>query len=139
MTFAEAVKSVYKNYLNFNGRAARSEYWNFFLFSIVTSIVIMVVEVTLGMGHGSFMHGGGGFSVAMSGGPLSTIWSLVNIIPGIAVGVRRLHDLDKSGWWLLIAFIPLIGAIILIVWLATKGTTGPNRFGEDQLSGSPTV
>jgi hypothetical protein len=57
------------------------------------------------------------------------------LLPGIAVGVRRLHDVDRSGWWLLLAFIPLVGTIILIVWFCTRGTPGPNRFGPDPLSG----
>jgi uncharacterized membrane protein YhaH (DUF805 family) len=70
-------------------------------------------------------------SMAFAGGPLSIIFSLVNIIPGLAVSIRRLHDTDRSGWWLLIALIPLIGFILLIVWYASSGTAGSNRFGND--------
>ena len=69
-----------------------------------------------------------------SAGPIALVWGLVNVLPGLAVGARRLHDIDKAGWWLLIGLIPLIGGIILIVWFATKGTLGANRFGEDQLA-----
>lgn len=64
---------------------------------------------------------------------MSAIWSLANLLPSLAVGVRRLHDTDRSGWWLLIGLIPLIGFIVLIVFFATKGTTGPNQFGEDPI------
>ena len=72
----------------------------------------------------------------MIGFQLTTgIFSLVVLLPGIAVGVRRLHDLDRIGWWLLLAFVPLVGTIILIVWFCTRGTPGPNRFGPDPLAG----
>jgi uncharacterized membrane protein YhaH (DUF805 family) len=133
MEFTEAVRSVYSKYATFSGRSCRSEYWWWALFSIIASIGIGALESALGLGQGSVMHGGGGMEASYSGGPLSIIWSLANLIPAIAVGVRRLHDTDRSGWWLLIGVIPLIGAIVLIVWFATKGTTGPNRFGEDPL------
>jgi uncharacterized membrane protein YhaH (DUF805 family) len=134
MGFMDAVKSVYRNYVTFSGRAARSEYWWYFLFSILVSIVIMIVEGALGLGQGSFSSGDGSFSAAYSGGPLSIIWSLGNLLPALAVGIRRLHDTDRSGWWLLIALVPIIGAIVLIVFLATKGTSGGNRFGNDPLA-----
>jgi uncharacterized membrane protein YhaH (DUF805 family) len=134
MGFMDAVKSVYRNFVNFDGRAARSEYWWYILFSILVSIVIMFVEAALGLGQGSVSSGDGGFSAAYAGGPLSIIWSLGNLIPSLAVGIRRLHDTDRSGWWLLIALVPLIGAIVLIVFFATKGTSGANRFGNDPLA-----
>ena len=134
MNFFEAVKSVYRNYVNFSGRAVRSEYWWFYLFTIIASVVIMLVEVSLGLGQGSYGAVEGGYSANMSGGPLTLIFALVNLLPSLAVGIRRLHDTDRSGWWLFIILIPLVGAILLIVWLATKGTAGPNRFGADQLA-----
>jgi uncharacterized membrane protein YhaH (DUF805 family) len=112
MDFATAVKTVLmQKYANFSGRAIRSEYWWWVLFAIIASIVLGVVDYILGVQL------------------LGSIFSLATLIPGIAVGVRRLHDLDKSGWWLLIAFIPLIGFILLIYWFAQPGTPGPNRFG----------
>ncbi len=134
MNFTEAVKSVYSKYATFDGRAARSEYWWFALFSLIAAIAIMVVENALGMGRGMMHAGHGGFSASYNGGILSIIWSLGNILPSLAVGVRRLHDTDRSGWWLLIALIPLIGAIVLLVFFCSRGTTGPNRFGGDPLS-----
>ena len=133
MNFTEAVSSVYRNYVTFSGRARRSEYWWFALFSIIAAIVVGTVESSLGMGHGMMSSGGGGFEANYSGGPLTGIWSLINLLPSLAVGVRRLHDTDRSGWWLLIGLIPLIGFIVLIVFVATKGTTGPNQFGEDPI------
>jgi uncharacterized membrane protein YhaH (DUF805 family) len=70
---------------------------------------------------------GVGFRISV----LTTLFWLATTIPSIAVQVRRLHDIDRSGWWLLLAFVPLIGALVLIVWFCTKGTQGYNRFGAD--------
>ncbi len=134
MSFMDAVKNVYRNYVTFSGRAPRSEYWWYILFSVLVSIVIMIVEGALGLGQGNFSSGDGGFSANYAGGPLSFIWSLGNLLPSLAVGVRRLHDTDRSGWWLLLALVPVIGAIVLIVFFATKGTGGGNRFGNDPLA-----
>ncbi len=133
MNFMQAVQSVYRNYVTFNGRAMRSEYWWFILFSIIVSILIAVIEAGLGLGQGMMTRGDGMFSVNYSGGIISNIWALGNFLPALAVGVRRLHDTDRSGWWLLIAFIPLIGAIVLLVFFCSRGTSGPNRFGRDPL------
>ena len=129
MNFVEAVKSGYQNYVNFSARSSRSAFWWWALFQIVVSIVIAMVE-----GGGSSSVGDGMMSANYNAGPIGIVWSLANLLPGIAIGVRRLHDLDKSGWWVLIALIPLIGAIILIVWYCSKGTTGDNRFGADPLA-----
>lgn len=133
MTMMQAVQSVYRNYLTFSGRAARSEYWWFFLFSTIVSIVIAVIETRLGLGQGTFGTVDGGFSANYDGGILSGIWALGNFLPSLAVGVRRLHDTDRSGWWLLILLVPLIGWIVLLVFFCSRGTSGPNRFGRDPL------
>jgi len=117
MNFTDSIKLGFSNYVNFTGRACRSEYWYWVLFTVIVSIVCTIIDNVMGMSL------------------LSTIWELATLVPSIAIGVRRLHDLDRSGWWLLLAFIPLVGAIILIVWFCGKGTDGPNRFGEDRLSG----
>lgn len=130
MNFVEAIKSGYQNYVNFSGRSSRSAFWWWVLFQIIVSGVIMAVE-----GGGSSQTTDGMMSASYNAGPIGIIWSLANLLPGIAVGVRRMHDIDKSGWWLLIALIPLVGWIILIVWYATKGTGGANRFGADPLAG----
>lgn len=116
MSFIEAVKSGFSNYVNFADRACRSEYWYWTLFVILGSIVTMIIDAVIGIRL------------------TDAIFGLAIILPGIAVSVRRLHDLDRTGWWVLLAFIPLIGAIVLIVWFCTKGTEGPNRFGPDRLA-----
>lgn len=128
MTFLEAVKSAYRNYFRFSGRAVRSEYWWYFLFNIAVAAVIALVE-----GGTSSVSGPGGVSASYNAGLFGSLWSLANLVPGLAVGVRRLHDTDRSGWWLLIAFVPLIGALLLIYWLASRGTPGGNRFGADPM------
>ena len=126
MNFVEAVKSGYANYVNFSGRAQRSAYWWWVLFQVGVGLAIALIE-----GGGSFSRGAGSMQFAVVGGTFSMIWSLINLLPGLAVAVRRLHDLDKSGWWLLIGLIPLVGAIILLVWFCSRGTSGANRFGAD--------
>ena len=108
---------VLKKYAEFNGRSRRKEYWMFVLFNLIISIVLASTERVLGIGS----EYGTGF--------LSAIYSLGILIPSIAVGVRRLHDIGKSGWWLLIALIPVIGWIWLIVLLATDGLPGSNEYG----------
>ena len=120
MTFIESVKSVYSNYATFKGRAPRSEYWWFSLFMIVMSVALGFLDIT--------------FFGPQDVGPLGVIFALASFIPGIAVTVRRLHDKDKSGWWYFIAFIPLIGVIVLLVFMIMKGTEGENRFGPDPLA-----
>ena len=114
MTMMQAVQSVYRNYVTFSGRAARSEYWWFFLFSIMVSILIGIIESSLGLGQGTVTSGDGGISANYAGGILSGLWGLGNFLPSLAVAVRRLHDTDRSGWWVLIAIVP-------------------NRFGRDPL------
>ncbi|MDB5663834.1 DUF805 domain-containing protein [Cypionkella sp.] len=134
MNFVEAVKSAYANYANFSGRSQRSAYWWFTLFNVAVGLVIALLE-----GGGSYSAGGGSMQFAVVGGLFSTIWMLVNLLPGLALAVRRLHDVDKSGWWLFIALIPLVGAIILLVWFCTRGTVGSNRFSADPLGANASV
>ena len=134
MNFTDAVANVYRNYVTFSGRARRSEYWWWTLYMLITAIVVGSIEYNLGLGAGVVSSSGGGdLAAGYEGGPLSGLWSLAHFLPGLAVSVRRLHDTDRSGWWLLIVLIPLIGIILLIVWFASRGTTGPNRFGEDPI------
>ena len=117
MNFGDSIKLGFSNYVNFTDRACRSEYWYWILFVFIGYIVAEIIDAVIGR-------------------PIFyTLFTLGVLIPNIAIGVRRLHDLDRSGWWLLLSFIPLVGAIILIVWFCSKGTDGPNRFGPDRLGG----
>lgn len=111
MSFTDAVKTCFSKYVDFNGRARRSEYWYFCLFNFVVSAVISIV-----FGSDS---------------ALITIFSLAVLLPGLGVAARRLHDIGKSGWCLLLALIPLVGAIIIIVWMCREGDSGSNAYGDD--------
>ena len=114
----------------------------FFLFVIIVSIVLHYVDRALGLGGStsSSMSTAGsqiGAGASYHAGVLGIIFSLATLIPGIAVGIRRLHDTDRSGWWLLIAFVPFIGALVLLVFFLLDGTSGPNRFGPDPKHPAP--
>ena len=106
-----------KKYAVFSGRARRKEYWMFFLLYFIAMIVANVIDVA-----------------AMKMGAVTLIVSLGLFIPSLAVSIRRLHDINKSGWWMLIAFIPLVGAIVLLVFFCKDGTNGSNPFGDDPKS-----
>ena len=106
--------AVLKNYAGFSGRARRTEYWMFILFNIIISAVLGAIG-----------------SVADQGSTLGGLYGLVVLIPSLAVAVRRLHDTGRSGWWLLIGIIPLIGAIVLIVFMASEGKPGDNEYGSN--------
>jgi len=140
MTFEQSIKTCFKKYAVFSGRASRSEYWWWVLF-------VLGVGATTGI-----------FDIIILGvsldewGPVSTLFWLVTLLPDICVTVRRLHDIDQTGWWVLwwpliiivlglpsLLFAPLaagvgICVIWMIVWLSTRGTQGDNRFGPDPLA-----
>ena len=127
MGFSDAVRSVLSQYVGFSGRAPRSEYWYWVLFTILISIVAGILDAVLFSDSGI--------------SPLDSIVTLILLLPGLAVSVRRLHDIGRSGWWVLISLVPVIGWILLIVWAATKGEPTENRFGQPPLAttGSPMV
>ena len=107
-----------KKYATFSGRARRKEYWFFVLFYVLISIVAAVIDVMTGS-----------FDSTMGMGMLGLLVALALLIPSLAVAVRRLHDTDRSGWWVLLCLIPLIGGIWLLVLLCLDSTPGDNRFG----------
>ena len=109
---------VLKQYADFNGRARRKEYWMFVLFNVIFAIVAIVIDNILGIASR-----GSGY------GPIYILYGLAVFIPGIAVSARRLHDTGKSGWMLLLALIPIIGAIWLFVLFVTDGDMGDNEYG----------
>ena len=123
MNFQEAIRSVLSQYAGFTGRARRSEYWFWYLATFVAYVVAVILDSIIGI-------------------PLFVVVvALGAIVPTIAVGIRRLHDTDKSGWFLLIGLIPLIGAIVLIVFFVTDSGPdnqyGPNPKGEPDLGAAP--
>ncbi|MBX3256475.1 MAG: DUF805 domain-containing protein [Chitinophagaceae bacterium] len=116
-------KVVFENYANFKGRARRAEYWNFTLANVILLIPFYVLGI-IGAAYNSSVMAGLGF-LGYGVGALGTI------LPSLAVCVRRLHDLNKSGWYYFICLIPLVGPIILLVWLFTDGNRFVNEYGED--------
>ncbi|MER0239259.1 DUF805 domain-containing protein [Fulvimarina sp. MAC8] len=125
-----------KRYFQFSGRSRRQEYWLFMLLIVIGSFFFGFLDVVLGLGGDVTTSTGSedalfSASAEADGGILTTLWSLATIIPSLSVGIRRLHDTDRSGWWLLIGLIPLAGAITLIVFFCFDGTRGANRFGPD--------
>lgn len=107
----EALKLFFSNYIKFDGRSNRGEYWWAFLGIIIVSVVLTIVDTVTGVPI------------------LGPIFSLATLVPGISIGVRRLHDIDKSGWWLLIALVPLVGFLVLLYFLVQKPNPVANRFG----------
>jgi uncharacterized membrane protein YhaH (DUF805 family) len=120
MNFFEAVKSVLTKYVQFSGRSPRSEYWYWVLFAVIVNIALGTLDKAI-------------FD-DMEQGPLQAVFAILTFLPALGVAARRLHDIDRSGWWILIVFT-IIGIIPLIYWACLKGTDGPNRFGPDPLAG----
>ncbi|ASQ91026.1 hypothetical protein CHL67_08925 [Prosthecochloris sp. GSB1] len=117
---------VWKKYAVFNGRSRRKEYWYFVLFNLMAGLILGLVDSMTGL-----------YNYEAGLGLLSGIYSLAVIVPGIAVGVRRLHDTGRNGWWLLIGLIPFIGAIVLIVFCAQDSQPGENGYGPNPKEALP--
>jgi len=110
--------TVLKKYAVFTGRARRAEYWYFILVSIIVGMLIGMVDGLINFAVGDFPIG-----------VLGLVYSLAIVIPSLAVFVRRLHDTDHSGWWVLLTAIPIIGFIVLLVFTTKEGQPGPNQYG----------
>ena len=108
---------VLKKYAVFSGRAGRSEYWMFLLFNIIITVVIGLIEGFVG-----------------SQGIVSLLYGLAVLLPALGVSVRRLHDTNRSGWWLLISFVPIIGTIVLLVFMTLESQYGDNRYGPNTVT-----
>ncbi|MAZ52500.1 MAG: hypothetical protein CMO31_00605 [Trueperaceae bacterium] len=115
MDFFGAVRICFNKYVNFGGRASRSEFWLFVLFVVLGGLILGVIDGVVGVEQGDPVSLGNAFG-------------LLTFLPGLAVAVRRLHDTNRSGWWYLISFT-IIGYIPLLYWWCVKGEEGENRFG----------
>jgi uncharacterized membrane protein YhaH (DUF805 family) len=115
---------VLKKYADFSGRARRKEYWMFVLFNMIFAVIAVILDHVLGLVYEDIGYG-----------PIYGIYLLLVLIPGLAVGVRRLHDTGKSGWMMLLAFLPIIGAIWLLVLFVTDSQTGTNEYGANPKGG----
>ena len=126
MGFSEAIRTCFRKYADFNGRARRSEFWYWILFTVLVGMVAGILDSSLDLQPRLET---GEIDVTASG-PFASISSLALLLPGLAVGVRRLHDLGRSGWWILLGLIPLIGQLILLFGFLIKDSEpGDNRFG----------
>lgn len=112
MSLLEAIKSGFTGFVRWRGRSSRSAYWWFFLFAMLASVVATVVDVAVG-----------------ANGAITGLVAVVLFLPALSVLVRRLHDTDRSGWWYWIGLVPFVGSIVLLVFLVSEGTAGPNRYG----------
>jgi uncharacterized membrane protein YhaH (DUF805 family) len=124
MGFGEAIQSCFRQYVGFSGRARRSEYWYFFLFIVLVDIVASVLDSVLGT-----------MSDSTNVGVIGTITSLALLLPSIAVAIRRLHDTSRTGWWILIGLIPIVGWIILIVFYV-QDSHPDNKYGASPKTGA---
>ena len=111
MTFSDAIRSGFDHYFKFDGRASRSEFWWWVLFAILVSIAANIVDAIIGAQIFSFLVALGLF------------------LPGLSMAIRRLHDTGRSGWWILIGLIPLIGFIVLLIFYLEQGNPAPNEYG----------
>lgn len=124
MSFTEAIRTVLSKYATFSGRAARPEYWWWVLFAFLVNVATSLIDgavIAPALGFAYFAE--------EAGQPLTFLMVLALLLPNLAVGARRLHDMDRSGWWQLIALVPFIGVLVLIYWMVQRGTDGSNRFG----------
>jgi uncharacterized membrane protein YhaH (DUF805 family) len=120
MNFGQAIVSCFSKYADFNGRSCRSEYWYWYLLCVLGGFATRLLDAALLPGNDLK--------------PISTLFYLAIIVPLFAVGARRLHDIDKSGWWQLLWFVPIVGWIIIIIWAIKEGDAANNRFGADPLA-----
>lgn len=118
---------VLKKYAVFSGRARRKEYW---MFTLINIVIMVGLQVIAGVLAGMDMAALGGIVMV-----LYVIYALAVLIPGIAVSIRRLHDTSKSGWFILIAFVPLVGGLILLFFMVQDSTPGPNDYGPNPKEG----
>ena len=108
---------AWKNYVTFTGRSRRKAYWVFFVFNVIATILANLIDNVLGLAGQSVY------------GPVSMLYALAVFLPGLALAVRRLHDTGRSGWWMLLGFIPLIGWIVLLIFFVTDSQPGSNPYG----------
>jgi uncharacterized membrane protein YhaH (DUF805 family) len=120
MSFTEAVKDGFDHYTTFSGRAGRPAFWWWFLFGVLVAIGANIIDAILG-----------------TWGVVNGLAALALLLPNFSVAIRRLHDTDHSGWWLLIGLIPLIGFIVLLVFYLREGDAGENKYGPPPATAAP--
>jgi uncharacterized membrane protein YhaH (DUF805 family) len=117
VSFPSAIKSGFQRYLDFSGRSTRAELWWWILFVGSTNIILSIIDNIAGL------------MITPTMGIMGSLFALVVFIPGLAVLFRRLHDINRSAWWVLLSFVPVIGVIVLFVWYCKQGDEGENKYG----------
>jgi uncharacterized membrane protein YhaH (DUF805 family) len=120
MTFSEAVKDGFDHYTKFDGRAGRPAFWWWFLFGVLVAIGANIIDAIIG-----------------TWGVVNGLAALALLLPNLSVAIRRLHDTDHSGWWVLIGLIPIIGFIVLLIFYLREGDAGENKYGPPPVAGAP--
>ena len=147
MSFSQSIRTVWSKYAVFQGRARRSEYWWWTLFTVIISVICSALMAATGPSVVNIVVNGTNVVPTQSQPPgvgywiavaLTVIVSLALVLPSLAVTVRRLHDTDRSGWWVLLSLIP-VGDIVVLVFLCLAGTVGDNRYGPDPKAQQPPV
>ena len=127
VSLAGAIVLGFQRYFDFSGRSSRSEYWWWALFVTIAGVVLTYADILIGT-----------YSADTESGLIASIFGLVTLIPGIAVGVRRLHDINKTGWWMLFAvlffWLLLIPILLLLYWATRPGDQGGNKYGPEYQS-----
>ena len=121
MNFSEAIGAGFRNYFKFTGRASRSEYWWFYLFTVIGTVIAILVDRAITPGYSAYDIGSAEF-----------LWHLIIIIPSLSVSVRRLHDVNRSGWWSLLALTGF-GVLVLVYWAVKPGGPDMNAHGDNPL------
>jgi uncharacterized membrane protein YhaH (DUF805 family) len=121
MSFSEAVKDGFDHYTKFDGRASRPAYWWWFLFAILVAAAAWIIDAAIG-----------------TSGAIGGLAGLALLLPGLSVSIRRLHDTDHSGWWVLISLIPIIGFIVLLIFYLRQSDPGENKYGPPPVAGIAT-
>ena len=132
MSYGQAIGSGFKKYATFRGRASRSEFWYWILFYVIVGIIMNILDSLFGFQISTVTNPETGNSVTSvyNAGWLSSIWALVVLLPTLAIQVRRLHDVDKSGWWWWLSVLCCIGPLILIfAFYIKEGDAGDNKYG----------
>lgn len=126
MVFTQSISSGFSNYVNFSGRSGRSEYWYWILFYFIGYVVLAIIGGIIGAMISETV-----------GGIIPLLFGLAVFLPSLAVAIRRFHDIDKSGWWVLISLIPIVGFLIVLYFMVQPSDEGENRFGSVPEPGIP--
>ena len=120
VSYIDAIRFGFQKYRDFSGRSTKSEYWKWFFFVLIGALILSIVDIR--------MHT---YNFQTGGGLTSGLFRVVTLIPSLALGARRLHDINRTGWWQLLLFVPLLGLIVLMILAAKDGDIGKNRYGQD--------